>query len=260
MPEEIELLLERARKKTLPNTLLFAGPEGSGKHQAALRLASELLETKEPEKHPDFHFYTPDASGNIHTIEAMRRLIDEVYIAPFSASRKVFLIEKAHRMLPTSSNALLKTLEEPALECTIILLSDRPDAILPTIRSRARRCVFYTKKKQEIGRSTERDLLVTILSEKISYPTFLKKIAAFDEVESPEKILEEILYWHRDRHLLAHGGDPSKLYFSAYLSELKNSPLPMLPLMHIFEKIEKARFALQQHIKLRHCIEMLYHS
>jgi len=49
---------------------------------------------------------------------------------------KVFIIEDAHRMNSSAQNSMLKTLEEPAGKAAIILLTDSPAALLPTIRSR----------------------------------------------------------------------------------------------------------------------------
>ncbi len=252
-------LMHLVEIKKVPHTLLFAGPKESDKRAVALKFAAALL-MSEKKQHPDLHFYEPDSSGGMHTIEAMRALINEVHIAPYEASAKVFIIEDADKMLPTSSNALLKTLEEPSAHCYIILLATRLDAILPTIISRARTFTFKAQEKKPIERTEKRDLLVSMLSRKLSYADFMKGSTSFSEEEFSEQILEEILHWNRDRHLLAAGGDLSKLYFSAYKEELIACTFKLAPLEQIFDQIEKARFALQQHVNLRNCLDLIIHD
>src|SRR5207244_2098356 len=60
-----------------------------------------------------------------------------------------FIIHEADRMLPYSSNALLKTFEEPPLDSVIILLTNALETILPTIRSRCRLVNFQTDKNEQ---------------------------------------------------------------------------------------------------------------
>ncbi len=253
MTAQLQQLIQQAQ---VPHALLFAGPEGSGKRQAALDLAEAFLGPF-PGQHPDLHLYAPDSAGGMHTIDAMRRLIEEVYMAPFSAPSKVFIIEQADRMLPTSSNALLKTLEEPALNCYIILLTATPESILTTILSRVRKFTFHLKTRPVVERTPIRDRLVQLLGQKMGYAELMKMTAAFDDEEEPEKILEEVLFWYRDRHLLQQVGDPALCHFKAYEAELKNCTLPLPPLVQLFDKVEKGRFALEQHVKLRNILETL---
>jgi DNA polymerase-3 subunit delta' len=247
MIDPVERLIENGR---IPNTLLLTGPKEANLVAAALRLATSLL--GEPaHQHPDLHHYLPDTTAGLHSIEAMRRLIEEVYMAPFRAPAKVFIIEDAERMLPTSSNALLKTLEEPSLHCYILLLTPLEDAILPTILSRCRKISFQAPSKQPLEKTPQRDLLVQFLAQPLSFAERLKILSQLEEESDPEALLNEILYWQRDRHLLASGADPSYLYFSAYHEALRNCSLPFLPLEHTFALVEKARHALQHHLKLR---------
>src|SRR5690606_1908010 len=84
--------------------------------------------------------------------EAMRRFSDEVYLAPFEAKKKIFIIHDAHRMLSYSANALLKTFEEPARDAIIILISGSPEQLLPTVLSRCQTIRFLPLKREEICR------------------------------------------------------------------------------------------------------------
>ena len=73
--------------------------------------------------------------------------IDEPVVAaatrtPFESTRRVFVIERAETMGDATANRLLKTLEEPADFAHLILLTDRPDDLLPTISSRCQHVRF----------------------------------------------------------------------------------------------------------------------
>ncbi|CAN5618665.1 hypothetical protein BH23GEM1_BH23GEM1_08150 [soil metagenome] len=74
-------------------------------------------------------------------IAAVRSLTRDAMLAPALASRKVFVIGDAERMVSQegadqAANALLKLLEEPPADTVFILTSSEPSALLPTIRSR----------------------------------------------------------------------------------------------------------------------------
>lgn len=135
-------LNQMIKKDAIGQSLLFAGPENAHKEQFAKELAQHLLGGFTKQHHPDLYLYRPEGKAGMHSIDAMRRFADEVYLAPLEAKRKVFIIIDADRMLPTSANALLKTFEEPAPHSIIILTSDHPTALLPTIISRCRSIRF----------------------------------------------------------------------------------------------------------------------
>jgi DNA polymerase-3 subunit delta' len=135
-------------QKCTPNTLLFYGPDGVGKSLFAIALAKLLMGNEHAHKltmqnHPDLHIYLPEGKSAIHTVENIRKLIDEVALPPHEAPVNVFIIHDAHQMLPYSSNALLKTLEEPSFHSYFILLTSELDAMLPTIVSRCRKVPFF---------------------------------------------------------------------------------------------------------------------
>lgn len=71
-------------------------------------------------------------------VQTLRRL---AIARPAMGSRKVFIVGGAEKLVPQESspeaaNALLKLLEEPPADTTIILTASDPEALLPTIRSR----------------------------------------------------------------------------------------------------------------------------
>jgi DNA polymerase-3 subunit delta' len=149
-------LQRMADQKSVPNTLLFYGLDGVGKSLFAIALA-ELLMGKEhahklaAQNHPDLHIYLPEGKSAIHTMETMRKLIDEVAFPPYEAPVKVFIIHDAHQMLPYSSNALLKTFEEPSFHSYFILLTSALETMLPTIVSRCRKIPFFPIPQLQIA-------------------------------------------------------------------------------------------------------------
>ncbi len=136
----------------LNSSLLFAGPDGIGKTLFAKELAEMILGAH---SHPDLHLYAPEGKIGLHTIQKMRQLSEEVYMAPFSGRHKIFIIQDAERMLPTSANALLKTFEEPAADTLIILVSNSPAALLPTILSRCQIVNFQPIQEAEVAQFLE---------------------------------------------------------------------------------------------------------
>ncbi len=87
--------------------------------------------------HPDVLIFPPDGPMQLLSIDQARMLRESARLAPAEGRRRIFVLEHADRATDEASNALLKTLEEPAASLTIVLTSENPFALLPTIRSRA---------------------------------------------------------------------------------------------------------------------------
>lgn len=136
---------------------LFSGPAGVGKMEFALAFAALLLGINEEEKtHPDLHLYRPEGKIGMHSLDTMRQFQHEVHLAPYEGARKVFILDDAERMLPSSANALLKTFEEPPLDSVILLISSHAEQLLPTILSRCRQLRFHPVAQKEISIWLER--------------------------------------------------------------------------------------------------------
>ena len=146
--------LERDR---VPHGLLFAGPDGVGKRTTAEALAAALLGDDRGRvasgSHPDYHPVSRtlarfhDATGKSKATTINVEVVREEVNAPANrmsteGGGKAFVIEDAHLMNAAAQNALLKTLEEPAGRTVIVLLTDRPESLLPTVRSRCQTLRF----------------------------------------------------------------------------------------------------------------------
>lgn len=70
------------------------------------------------------------------TINSVRELKTWLQLKPFQAKCKIALISSANLLTLPAQHALLKTLEEPVANTFIILETENPHQLLPTIRSR----------------------------------------------------------------------------------------------------------------------------
>ena len=75
-------------------------------------------------------------------VDQMRALSQRLALSSQFGGLQIALIDPADRMNTAAANALLKTLEEPSQNRFLILVTDRPSALPPTIRSRCQRILF----------------------------------------------------------------------------------------------------------------------
>lgn len=142
-------LSNRIAADKLHHALLIQGPSGLGKSNFALELAQLLLcKARKGDKvcgfcqscllnaannHPDLHVVESDKQIGVDQIrDAIKTLVSSAHMS----GAKVLIIYHAHTMTESSANALLKTLEEPTANTFLLLTTDKPERILPTIRSR----------------------------------------------------------------------------------------------------------------------------
>jgi len=197
---------------------LFSGPVGSGKQHTAEEIAKCLLGRSlgRLEDHPDFIRVQPEK--NAIKIEAVRQLIHRLSLKPFEKNRIVIVIEDADALTEGAANSLLKTLEEPADYVLFLLLTAKPERVLPTIRSRCQRVNFQvpeeTLKTRLDGVYQEwREELAPILKPGVASFSSASHVAESVSAQ-PERLasLFELLraYW-RDLAVWQKTGDASLL-------------------------------------------------
>jgi len=150
----------------MPQALLIKGREGIGKLNFALNIAqSQLCEHPSnistacqscpachwftQQSHPDFQLIQPAVLSVTNddkedekklskqiTIEQIRALTDFARLSSHQGGHRVVVIYPAETMNNNAANALLKILEEPPEQMLILLVSHKPQRLLPTIVSR----------------------------------------------------------------------------------------------------------------------------
>ena len=85
--------------------------------------------------HPDF-ITVDDPEKKTVTVDLIRQARADVYIQPNESEYKIYMFPRAQDMGLPGQNALLKILEEPPKYGVFLLLTDNPDKLLPTVRSR----------------------------------------------------------------------------------------------------------------------------
>lgn len=154
-------------QQRLPHALLLDGGAGLGKAEFAEQLAQHVLcesinsgASQQPcgrcqscrlwaaGNHPDWYKVALEVNpkdgkqAQSIKVDQIRQLSDALILTSQQGQYKVAMILDAHRMNINAANSLLKTLEEPTDKTLILLVTDEPAQLLPTIRSRCQRLFF----------------------------------------------------------------------------------------------------------------------
>jgi DNA polymerase-3 subunit delta' len=192
--------------KRFAGCYLFIGKEGAGKVKTAREFAKlinclnagddscdECLPCQKitQDKHVDVHWFRP--INNTITIAQVRELEKYMYLKPYESDKKVFIICDAQCLTQESSNALLKTLEEPVPDSVIILIVNDVASMLPTITSRCQKILFNSTDESRI-----KDILVHEYKVPLSQAHFISYLAEGDLDRAVEfKDLKEDLFEKR---------------------------------------------------------------
>ena len=220
---EIKLKLDKiAQEKVISNAYIFYGPEHVGKKEAALRFIAKIIKTNHSDldvyeqikdnNYPDYLKIEPTliSKGNLINqseidkeknqttktlirIEQIRNI--KVFLSKKSiqSTKKFILIENAHLLNESSSNCLLKTLEEPT-NGVFILLTSRLNVLLDTIISRCQIIRFkpytYQALKQLLEQSKHKNTVLLSDSEFLDDLIFISS-------GSPGKLLNNLEIWNQ---------------------------------------------------------------
>lgn len=133
----VQVLEQSFKKGRFPHAILLHGLRLDMLESVAMGVAAALLRMPaQGESHADLFVARPSNKMRQIHAEQIRNLIADIQHSPALGHRKVAILYEADRLNPTAANAFLKTLEEPPLNTTILLVTTRPYALLDTIRSR----------------------------------------------------------------------------------------------------------------------------
>lgn len=150
----------------LPHAILLSGPEGVGKVSFAKTLCAALVceqhsaggmpcgickycQLYNAGTYPDFTHIVPEEVDATIAVDDIRLLIERLNLTRHFEKHKVALIESANQMNTNAANALLKTLEEPPGDTLIILVSDKPQGLPATVRSRCQSVLINAPSQKE---------------------------------------------------------------------------------------------------------------
>lgn len=158
------------QKGRISHFYLICGPEGSGKHTLS-RLLAAAIHCQDPARpclrcaacrkvldnaHPDF-ITVDDPEKKTVSVELIRQARADIYIQPNEAEHKIYLFPRAQDMGLPGQNALLKVLEEPPKYGVFLLLTDNPEKLLPTVRSRCVELTLQPLPEQTLRRQLSHD-------------------------------------------------------------------------------------------------------
>ena len=167
----VDLLRQAVARKRVPQSLLFAGPEGVGKRAVAVALAQAVNCPAAREgdacgtcqtcrriaagTHSDVVLLDAGGEASIKIKALRERVLDAVGYRPFEGARRVFIVDPADEMTVEAQDALLKTLEEPPASALLVLVTAYPDTLMPTVQSRCRRLRFGPLAEADVARVLE---------------------------------------------------------------------------------------------------------
>jgi len=227
-------LTQSLRRGHISHFYLISGPRGSGRHTLAKLLAAAILCRGEDKpclscipcrkvmenNHPDF-ITVEDPEHKTTAVKIVRQYREDMFIRPNESDYKVYLFPQ--ELGVEGQNALLKILEEPPAYGVFILLTDNPEKILPTVRSRCTELklqaipekLLHRQLRQDFPEAAEADMEAAIsrsggflgpareiLSEGIEIPSqtlaFVKAFASRDGLGLTQTLVP-MEKWKRDQ-------------------------------------------------------------
>ena len=217
----IQILKSAISKQRISPAYLFSGPEGVGRRKTAKVFIKSILDKKfekeatsrkiESNNHPDLLWIEPSymvqgksiSQGkakfeNISIksppqirINQIKEIIEFLGKKPFESEHSIVIIEDIERMNESAANALLKTLEEPNTGL-FILITQRPEKLLSTIRSRCQIVPFIRLNDTEVNKIIQKLDIVGEINELPSQN--IQELIAFSD-GSPGRYLTNLQYW-----------------------------------------------------------------
>ena len=216
-----ENLTGALRQGRISHFYLISGPMGSGKKTLA-RLLSAAMQCQEGEKpclsckdcrktlqntHPDV-IWVEDPEHKTVPVRIVREMRESIFVRPNEGQRKIYIFPQ--ELGPEGQNALLKVLEEPPAYGAFLLLTDNPEKLLPTIRSRCTELSLQALTEEQLRSALqkefpemEEDVREAAIHRSGGYLGQAKKILTDAEEISPQTVEFARAYTERDHLAVA---------------------------------------------------------
>lgn len=159
---------------------------------------------------------------NNYDIESVRSIDTFLHLTPYSHQSKIVIIPQADNLSPESQNTLLKNLEEPGNNNYFILLTTRPQSLIPTILSRCQTIRFTTKTKKDLPSPLNfpKDMLESLkLSEELSADKDFVKTMIDDQIRAtPPQEFQKVNKLIKANRMLKANLDPKTVLDFLFLS------------------------------------------
>ena len=217
----IKILKSAISKEHISHAYLFSGPEGVGRKKTAKIFIKSILDKNQEKKstkrkinnnnHPDLLWVEPSYIVQGQSISQTKAILDGISMKsppqirlnqikeiieflgkkPFESERSIVIIEDIERINESAANALLKTLEET---CTglFILITQRPEKLLSTIRSRCQIVPFIRLNDNQVNKIIEKSEVVQEIDDIPSKK--IKELIDFS-YGSPGRCIVNLQFW-----------------------------------------------------------------
>jgi len=149
-----------------------------------------------------FSLHPPEDKKSIG-VKELGELLHWSTLKPHSAPQKLGEIHSADMMTIEAQNKLLKTLEEPAENTSLVLISARASGLLETIRSR---CITIEYLRDQIGAGEQ--FLKRPFSVQMKHVDEISSIK--DKAEQRLELEKLLLMLTQEQRVHLHGGDDKK--------------------------------------------------
>ena len=172
--EYFTLLKDLYQKKLFNKCNIFTGPKGIGKATFIYHFINYILSLNESNKysianyaissnnftykrvinnsHPNLHIIDNEAGNEKIKVDQVRNLLKFLNKTTYTQDLKIVIIDNFEKFNLNSSNALLKSIEEPPNNTYFFIIHDNSYKILETIKSRSVefKIHFNKENKEEI--------------------------------------------------------------------------------------------------------------
>ena len=257
-PDIKNRFLSLLKNGKVSHSYIVSGGEGAGKLDFALYCAKaifcggvpcgkcESCRKVDSFCHPDVRIINKGETSTFK-IEEVRRVVGDINLPPNEETKKIYILDHCENMTVQAQNALLKAFEEPPEYVVFFILTEKKEALLPTVRSRASlfsvspmnkdellaflqkkfpkendvdlsnairlsegfygRAVSLLGKSAKEDRQTAIELASFMLGEKSVYKTARLLGGYKNKRENATRLLMNVLYAVRDTVLYKKGGD-----------------------------------------------------